>query len=81
MPSLALPPSRSSLYYLSFPLSCQIVLELGTRFGGSTLYFADVMRTVHRKGTPYRILTVDIDRGSIDAQVSAMQCSSEAVSK
>jgi hypothetical protein len=46
-----------------------VVLELGTRFGGSTLYFADVMRTVHRSGTPYKILTVDIDRASVDGQV------------
>jgi len=30
---------------------------------------AQVMRTVHRKGTPYRILTVDIYKGDIDAQV------------
>jgi cephalosporin hydroxylase len=27
------------------------------------------MRTVHRHGTPYRILSVDIDRTNIDAQV------------
>jgi len=48
----------------------QVVLELGTRFGGSTLFFSDVMRTVHhRTGLPYTILTVDIDRASIDAQV------------
>ena len=46
-----------------------VVLELGTRFGGSTLYFADVMRTVHRSGTRYKILTVDIDRASVDGQV------------
>lgn len=46
-----------------------LILELGTRFGGSTLFFSDVMRNVHRAGTPYRILTVDIFRGDIDKQV------------
>lgn len=46
-----------------------MILELGTRYGGSTLFFADVMRTVHRSGTPYKILTVDIDRTSVDDQV------------
>ena len=50
-------------------LAHQVLLELGTRFGGSTLFFADVMRTVHRAGTAYKILTVDIDRSSIDGQV------------
>jgi cephalosporin hydroxylase len=46
-----------------------LILELGTRFGGSALFFSDVMRTVHRAGTPYRILTVDIFRSDIDKQV------------
>jgi cephalosporin hydroxylase len=47
-----------------------IVLELGTRFGGTTLFFSDVMKHVHSSsGRPYRILTVDIDRSSIDDQV------------
>lgn len=46
-----------------------IVLELGTRFGGSTLFFCDVMRTVHASDTSYRILTVDTDRARIDSQV------------
>ena len=46
-----------------------LLLELGTSEGGSTLFFADVMKTVHREGTPYRILTVDIDRPNINQQV------------
>ena len=47
-----------------------LVLELGTRFGGTTLFFSDVMKRVHgTSGQPYRILTVDIDRSSIDDQV------------
>ena len=45
-----------------------VLLELGTRFGGSTLFFSDVMRAVHGH-RPYQILTVDIDRTDIDESV------------
>ncbi len=49
-------------------LKPSVVLEFGSRFGGSALYFSDVMKSVHSKGTPYRILTVDIDKSDIDPQ-------------
>ncbi len=55
-------------------LKPSVVLEFGSRFGGSVLYFADVMKAVHRKGTPYRILTVDVDKSHIDPQARARSC-------
>jgi hypothetical protein len=50
-----------------------VLLELGTNYGGSILFFADVMRAVHSKGTPYSLLTVDVNPAYIDAQASSRQ--------
>jgi len=46
-----------------------VVLEVGTRFGGSTLFFSDVMKAVHQTSA-YKILTVDIDHDSINSQLN-----------
>ena len=48
-----------------------VLLEFGTHYGGSVLYFADVMKAVHSKGTPYSILTVDVNPSYIDPQASS----------
>jgi cephalosporin hydroxylase len=53
-----------------------VLLEFGTNYGGSVLYFADVMKAVHNKGTPYSILTVDVNPAIIDPQASTSSSSS-----
>lgn len=45
-----------------------LLVEFGTRFGGGTLYFASVLRQM---GGSRRLLTVDVDRDSIDPRVAA----------
>ncbi|PYP88521.1 MAG: rhamnosyl O-methyltransferase [Candidatus Angelobacter sp. Gp1-AA117] len=40
-----------------------LIIEFGTAFGGSALFFAAVMRQI---GNPFRILSVDIHPGRID---------------
>jgi cephalosporin hydroxylase len=39
-----------------------VLIEFGTRYGGSALFFASVMRQL---GYPFRILSVDIDQDTI----------------
>jgi cephalosporin hydroxylase len=39
-----------------------LVIEFGTRFGGSALFFADVMRQI---GNRFRLLSVDVDASNI----------------
>lgn len=41
-----------------YSLQPAIVIEFGTAFGGSALFFADVMRGI---GKPFRVLSVDIN--------------------
>lgn len=53
-------------------LKPSVVLEFGTRFGGSTLFFADLLRNIYSSEKPYRILTVDIDSSNIDLQVQRL---------
>ena len=43
-----------------------LVIEFGTRFGGGTLYFASVLRKIPGAR---RVLTVDVDRDTIDPKV------------
>jgi cephalosporin hydroxylase len=43
-------------------LQPSVVIEFGTRFGGSTLFFADVMRQI---GNRFKLLSVDIDASNI----------------
>ena len=45
-----------------FSLRPSLVIEFGTRFGGSALFFAAVMRQL---GSRFRILSVDIDAATI----------------
>lgn len=45
-----------------------LLVEFGTRFGGGTLYFASVLRQL---GGRRRLLTVDVDRDTIDPSVAA----------
>ncbi len=44
----------------------RLIVELGTRFGGGTLFFASVLRQLGHRG---KILTVDVDEGTIDERV------------
>jgi cephalosporin hydroxylase len=46
-------------------LKPSVVLEFGTRFGGSALFFAAVMRQIGRR---FRVLSVDIDAETISEQ-------------
>lgn len=62
-----------------FELKPSLVVEFGTRFGGSALYFAMIMRSI---GNPFRILSVDIDHDQTsemtkrDPNVELFTCSS-----
>ena len=47
-----------------FTLKPSLVIEFGTRFGGSALYFAAVLRQI---GRPFRLLSVDIDADTVSA--------------
>jgi cephalosporin hydroxylase len=51
-----------------FELKPSLVVEFGTRFGGSALYFATVMRGI---GSPFRVLSVDIDHDQTSAKTKA----------
>jgi cephalosporin hydroxylase len=51
-----------------FELKPSLVIEFGTRHGGSALFFASVMRQI---GEPFKVLSVDISHGSLDP---AAQC-------
>ena len=46
-------------------LKPSLVIEFGTRYGGSALYFASVMRQI---GKPFRILSVDVDADTVSEQ-------------
>ena len=48
-----------------FALKPSLVVEFGTRFGGSALYFAQVMRQI---GQRFKLLTVDIDADTVSTQ-------------
>src|SRR6266513_1695142 len=39
-----------------------LVIEFGTRFGGSALFFAAVMRQI---GNPFKLRSVDVDRPTV----------------
>lgn len=60
-------------------LKPSLVVEFGTRYGGSALFFAAVMRQI---GNRFRVLTVDIDAATVsdktrqDPDVEAMTASS-----
>jgi cephalosporin hydroxylase len=45
-------------------LKPSVVVEFGTRYGGSALFFAAVLRQI---GRPFRFLTVDIDADTVSA--------------
>ena len=45
-----------------------LVIEFGTRYGGSALYFAAVMRQI---GQPFRLLSVDIDADTVSPATRA----------
>jgi cephalosporin hydroxylase len=47
-----------------FSLKPSLVIEFGTRFGGSALFFASVMRQL---GSRFRVISVDIDAETISA--------------
>ncbi len=44
-------------------LKPSLVIEFGTRYGGSALFFADVMR---HGGQPFKVLSVDISHKALD---------------
>lgn len=56
-------PSDMWLYQeILFEVRPSVVVEVGTRFGGATTFFADVMARVHGSaGEGWRVITVDID--------------------
>ena len=45
-----------------FKLKPSLVIEFGSAFGGSALFFASVMRQI---GNPFKLLSVDIDHGRL----------------
>jgi cephalosporin hydroxylase len=48
-----------------FELKPSLVVEFGTAYGGSALFFADVMRRVGL-GAPFKVVSVDIYHGRVD---------------
>jgi cephalosporin hydroxylase len=46
-----------------FELKPSLVIEFGTRHGGSALFFASVMRQI---GAPFKVLSVDISHENLD---------------
>jgi cephalosporin hydroxylase len=56
-----------------------LVVEFGTRFGGSALYFATVLRSL---GHPFRVFSVDVSHKDVpdavrrDENIELMECSS-----
>jgi cephalosporin hydroxylase len=42
-----------------------LIVEFGTAYGGSAMYFANAMRQI---GNPFRVFTVDIDHSRVDAR-------------
>ncbi|KUH80885.1 MULTISPECIES: rhamnosyl O-methyltransferase [unclassified Mycobacterium] len=49
-----------------FELKPSLVIEFGTRYGGSALFFASIMRRI---GQPFKVLSVDIYHGSLEPAV------------
>lgn len=55
------------------------MVEFGTRFGGSALYFAAVLRQLNR---PFRVFSVDVSHSDVadvvrgDPDIELMECSS-----
>ena len=66
--SLKSPMDLWNYQEIIFALQPSLVVEFGTRFGGGTLFFASVLRQM---GGTRRLLTVDIDQGTIDPRVAA----------
>ena len=58
-----------------FDLKPSLVIEFGTAYGGSTLFFASVMRQI---GEPFKVLSVDIYHGALDP---AARCDSEQLAR
>ena len=46
-----------------FELKPSLVIEFGTHYGGSALYFANVMRQI---GEPFKVLSVDVFHGPLE---------------
>jgi cephalosporin hydroxylase len=49
-----------------FELKPSLVIEFGTRYGGSALFFAHVMRQNSRPSQPFKVLSVDISHKVLD---------------
>lgn len=47
-----------------------LVIEFGTRYGGSAVYFANIMRQI---GQPFKVLTVDNSHKALDQEPGANQ--------
>jgi len=54
-----------------FELKPSLVIEFGTHYGGSALFFASVMRQI---GEPFKVLSVDVYHGPLE---SAARCDSD----
>ena len=62
--TLKAPSDMWNYQEILFTLKPSVIVEFGTRYGGSALYFAAVLRQV---GHPFRLLSVDIDADTISA--------------
>jgi cephalosporin hydroxylase len=51
-----------------FDLKPSLVIEFGTNYGGSALYFANVMRQI---GQPFKVLSVDISHYNLEPAARA----------
>lgn len=67
------PEDLRTYEHLLWQMRANVVIEIGTRFGGSALWFRDRLRTMRAYGRiePPRVVSVDIDQKQAVAAVAA----------
>ena len=56
-----LPSDMWTYQEILFDIRPSLLVEVGTRYGGATIFFADVMSRVHAPSDRWKVLTVDIE--------------------
>src|SRR5262249_20748369 len=68
VPALKSPMDMWNYQEILFSLKPSVIIEFGSRNGGSTLFFASIMREL---GSPFKILAVDVDTSRLSQKVLA----------
>src|ERR1700675_3789111 len=63
--TLKAPSDMWNYQEILYSLGPSLVVEFGTRYGGSALFFAAVMRQIGRR---FKLLSVDIDAATVSEQ-------------